>query len=130
MGSWGFVIGLVHTFLSFRNDSLRSVIVFSRWFLGLFALLFQTLRFVRSCMAASARVFTCTITSLPFYCNMRYGVGYFLGCAQARASALTIEVEVENSGIGLVYRRLKLVLRCLILLDRVVVIYFRGIHAL
>jgi hypothetical protein len=43
---------------------------------------------------------------------------------------LAIEVKVENSGVGLVNRWLKLVLGYLSLLGRVLVLYFRGIHAL
>jgi hypothetical protein len=130
VGSRGFVISLVHTFLSFRNDSWRSVLVCRHLFLGLFGFLFQTLRVVRSWMAASTRVFACTIASFPFSGNVRYRVNHFLACAQERASALAIEVKVENSGVGLVNRWLKLVLGNLSLLGGVVVLYFRSIHAL
>jgi hypothetical protein len=55
-------------------------------------------------MTASTRVFACTIASLPFSGNIRNWVNHFLACAQERASALAIEVKVENSGVGLVNR--------------------------
>ncbi len=104
VGSRGFVISLVHTFLSFRNGSWRSVLVCSHLFWGLFGFLFQTLRVVRSRMTASTRVFACTIASFLFSGNIRNWVNHFLACGQERASALAIEVKVENSGVGLVNR--------------------------
>ena len=102
------VIGLVHTFLSFKNDG-SGVVYIRYYFMRFLVLLFQTLRVVRSWVAASTRVLTCTITPFPLLNNIRYWIDDFLACAKERASALAIEVEVENGGVILVYRGLKLV---------------------